>query len=59
MKKSILSYSHYISDRKIVKARLLFVRTLVVEYGVPYRIAWLFAGFASRREMERCWEQVF
>lgn len=56
---AVLLYRRYGRDGKVVRARLLFVRELVVEYGVPYRIAWLYAGFSSRREMERCWEQVF
>lgn len=59
MGKTVLMLHRYVCDDKVVRARLLFVRELVVKYDVPYSVAWAFGGFRSRREMERCWERVF
>ncbi|HJB44715.1 MAG TPA: hypothetical protein IAB87_08025 [Candidatus Coprenecus merdipullorum] len=46
-------------DEKITMARLLFARELMMEYGVPYRCIWTFAGFSSRRQMEKAWNALF
>lgn len=49
----------YVCDEKVIKARLLFARELVMNYGVPYDAVWQLTGFTSRKEMERYWNSLF
>lgn len=49
----------YVCDEKVIRARLLFARELMVEYGVPYSAVWQLTGFTSRKEMERYWNRLF
>ncbi|HIZ86612.1 MAG TPA: hypothetical protein IAC03_00400 [Candidatus Coprenecus pullistercoris] len=45
--------------REVVRARLLFARKLMIQYGVPYQCVWHYAGFSSVRDMEKEWERMF
>ena len=48
-----------VCSEKVVRARLLFARELLVSYGVPYKDVWRYAGFASECEMSACWDRLF
>ncbi|HIZ85251.1 MAG TPA: hypothetical protein IAC04_02035 [Candidatus Coprenecus stercoravium] len=53
------SRRRYGSSRNVMKARLLFARQLMVQYGVPYDCIWYYSGFSSVKDMERNWERMF
>lgn len=59
LSKHAFRHRHDACDERVMRARLLFARELLVRYGVPYNKVWRYAGFISAREMERHWDRLF